>query len=158
MTDPVQRVQAALDALGLGIRVQVFDVSTGTASEAAAAVGCDLGAIVKSLCFIVHDRLVLILTAGDRRVDAKALRQILSASKRQVRIADPETVRQVTGFDVGGVAPVGHLHPLTTLIDSGLARFDVVYAAAGSANSIFAIPYKTLVAVTAGQVHDLSKE
>jgi prolyl-tRNA editing enzyme YbaK/EbsC (Cys-tRNA(Pro) deacylase) len=150
-------VQSALDALGLDIQVQTFDMPTSTAPEAAAAIGCELGAIVKSLCFLLMDQPVLVLTAGDRRVDVKALRQIYHLSKRQVRIADPETVEQVTGFAVGGVPPLGHPRPLTTLVDRSLSRFDMVYAAAGTDNSIFAIPYATLLQVTGGTVHHLSR-
>jgi prolyl-tRNA editing enzyme YbaK/EbsC (Cys-tRNA(Pro) deacylase) len=143
--------------LGLDIQVRRFEKSTGTAPEAAAAVGCELGAIVKSLCFVIDDRAVLILVAGDRYVDSKALRRIYGVSKRKVRIADPQRVEAETGFSVGGVAPVGHLRPLTTLIDRSLSRFKTVYAAAGSADSIFPIPYETLVEVTQGQVHELSR-
>jgi Cys-tRNA(Pro) deacylase len=144
--------------MGLDIQVQHFDVSTSTAPEAASAVGCELGAIVKSLCFIVDGRLVLVLTPGDRRVDAKALRRIFGASKRQTKIADPETVKRLTGFAVGGVPPVGHPQPLTTLIDQSLSRFETVYAAAGSRNSIFAIRYEVLVRISGGQVADVSTE
>jgi prolyl-tRNA editing enzyme YbaK/EbsC (Cys-tRNA(Pro) deacylase) len=154
--DPSGRVQAALDALGLGIEVQHFDLSTGTAPEAAAAIGCELGAIVKSLCFLIDDEPVLVLAAGDRRVDDKALRRIFNVSKRRVKIADPERVLACTGFVVGGVPPLGHLRSLPTLIDRSLSRFDIVYAAAGSDHSIVAIPYKTLLRVTHGQVHDLT--
>lgn len=157
MSDPANRVQVTLDTLGLNIRVQRFDVPTSTAAEAAAAIGCALGAIVKSLCFVVHERPVLVLAAGDRQVDVRALREIFGASKRQVRIADAETVRQATGFDVGGVAPVGHPQPMTTLIDHSLSRFEMVYAAAGSSNTIFPIPYKTLVEITGGQVCELTR-
>jgi prolyl-tRNA editing enzyme YbaK/EbsC (Cys-tRNA(Pro) deacylase) len=156
--DPIARVQSALDALELSIQVQTFDVPTSTAQEAADAIGCPLGAIVKSLCFLVDETLVLVLAAGDRRVDTKVLRQIYGVSKRKCRIADPETVLRITGFAIGGVAPVGHLEPLTTLIDDSLSRFETVYAAAGTGNSIFGIPYATLVEVTAGQVHELAKE
>jgi prolyl-tRNA editing enzyme YbaK/EbsC (Cys-tRNA(Pro) deacylase) len=158
MQDPADRVQAALDALELGIRVQRFDQSTGTAPEAAAAVGCELGAIVKSLCFLIDGQPVLVLAAGDRQVDSKALRRIYSVSKRKVKIADPETVEAETGYAVGGVPPLGHPRPLTTLIDRSLSRYETVYAAAGSVNSIFPIPYRTLVEVTQGQVLDLVQE
>jgi prolyl-tRNA editing enzyme YbaK/EbsC (Cys-tRNA(Pro) deacylase) len=154
--DPSSRVQAALDALELGIKVQRFGRSTGTAPEAAAAIGCELGAIVKSLCFLVDDQPVLVLAAGDRRVDDKALRRIFNVSKRRVKIADPERVLACTGFSVGGVPPLGHLQPLPTLIDRSLSRFSTVYAAAGSDHSIVAIPYETLLRITHGQVHDLT--
>lgn len=155
MPDPTARVQAALDALGLGIEVRTFDVPTSTAPEAASAVGCELGAIVKSLCFLVDGSLVLVLVAGDRRADVKALRQKHRVSKRKCRIADPETVLRTTGFAVGGVPPLGHLEPLPTLVDRSLSRFETVYAAAGTADSIFAIKYETLVEATGGEVCDL---
>ena len=158
MQDPTARVQAALDEMGLDIEVKHFQVSTSTAPAAAEAVGCELGAIVKSLCFLVEGKAVLVLAAGDRRVDAKALRRIFGVSKRQVKIADPETVERVTGFAVGGVPPIGHPQPLTTLIDQSLSRFEIVYAAAGSANSMFPIRYDVLVAASGGQVADLSTE
>jgi len=156
--DPSNRVQATLDALGLDIQVQRFHDSTASAPQAAAAIGCELGAIVKSLCFIIDGRPVLVLAAGDRRVDSKALRRILNVSKRKVKIADPETVRACTGFEVGGVPPLGHPQPLTTLIDASLSRFETVYAAAGSPHAILSIPYETLVRVTGGEVHELSVE
>ena len=158
MLDPVDRVQAALDALGLDIRVLRLSESTGTAPEAAAAAGCALGAIVKSLCFLIEGRPVLVLAAGDRQVEGKALRRIYHTSKRGVRIADPQRVEAETGYAVGGVPPLGHPRPLETLIDRSLSRFETVYAAAGSDTSLFAIPYRTLVEVTGGQVHELTRE
>jgi prolyl-tRNA editing enzyme YbaK/EbsC (Cys-tRNA(Pro) deacylase) len=156
--NPVERVQIALDAHRLGIQVQTFERSTSTAQKAAEAVGCDLGAIVKSLCFLIAGQPVLVLTAGDRRVNSKALRQILGVSKRQVKIADAGTVQQATGFAIGGVAPIGHPKPLMTLIDASLSRFEIVHAAAGSANTIFSIPYEALVEITRGQVYDLTTD
>jgi len=155
--DPTAIVQAALDALGLEIRVQRFEVPTSTAEEAAVAVGCDLGAIVKSLCFEVDGRPVLVLVAGDRQVDTKALRRIFGVSKRKVRIASPALVEEATGFAVGGVPPLGHVHPLPILIDRSLSRFETVYAAAGSASSLFPVRYTTLIEVTGGEVYDLTE-
>lgn len=154
--DPTAAVQAALDALGLGIRVQRFEEPTSTAEEAAAAVDCELGAIVKSLCFKVDGNPVLVLVAGDRQADSKALRRIYEVSKRKVRIASPALVEEVTGYAVGGVPPLGHVQELPVLIDRSLSRFATVYAAAGTPNSLFAIPYEVLVESTGGEVHDLS--
>jgi Cys-tRNA(Pro) deacylase len=154
--DPTAAVQAALDALGLRIRVQRFEEPTSTAEEAAAAVGCELGAIVKSLCFEVDGKPVLVLVAGDRQVDSKALRRIYGVSKRKVRIASPALVEEATGYSVGGVPPVGHTTRLPILIDRSLSRFEMVYAAAGTPNSLFAIPYEVLVEATSGEVHNLS--
>jgi prolyl-tRNA editing enzyme YbaK/EbsC (Cys-tRNA(Pro) deacylase) len=155
-TDPTAAVQAALDALGLDVQVQRFTVTTSTAQEAAAVVGCELGAIVKSLCFEIDGRPVLVLVAGDRQVDQKALRRIFGVSKRKVRIASPALVREATGYAVGGVPPLGHLQPLPTLIDRSLSRFATVHAAAGTPSSLFAIRYEVLVEATGGEVHDLT--
>jgi Cys-tRNA(Pro) deacylase len=155
-TDPAAAVQAALDALGLDIRVQRFAMPTSTAEEAAAAVGCELGAIVKSLCFEIDGQPVLVLVAGDRQVDSKALRRIFAVSKRKVRIASPALVEEATGYAVGGVPPLGHAHPLPTLVDRTLSRFETVHAAAGTPNSLFAIRYSTLVEATGGEVKDLT--
>jgi len=155
--DPTATVQAALDALGLEIRVRRFEVPTSTAEEAAVAVGCDLGAIVKSLCFEVDGRPILALVAGDHQVDTKALRRIFGVSKRKVRIASPALVEEATGFAVGGVPPLGHVHPLPILIDRSLSRFETVYGAAGNASSLFPIRYATLIEVTGGEVHDLTE-
>lgn len=155
-TDPAAAVQSALDALGLGIRVQHFEAPTSTAEEAAAAVGCELGAIVKSLCFEIDGRPVLVLVAGDRQVDSKALRRIFAVSKRKVRIANAALVEQATGYAVGGVPPLGHAQSLPVLIDRSLSRFETVYAAAGTPNSLFAIGYEVLVEATGGEVHDLA--
>jgi Cys-tRNA(Pro) deacylase len=155
--DPTATVQAALDTLGLGIRVQRFEKPTSTAEEAAAAVGCDLGAIVKSLCFEVDGRPVLVLVAGDRQVDSKALRRIYDVSKRKVRIASPALVEEATGYAVGGVPPLGHTGRLPVLIDRSLSRFETVYAAAGTPNSLFGIHYEVLVEATDGEVHDLTR-
>ncbi len=77
-------------------------------------------------------------------------------SKRKVKIADPETVAQLTGFAVGGVPPLGHVRPMQTLIDRSLSRFEIVHAAAGTSNTIFPIAYQTLIEVTKGEVHDLT--
>jgi prolyl-tRNA editing enzyme YbaK/EbsC (Cys-tRNA(Pro) deacylase) len=161
-SDPVERVQAALDALDLGIQVQRFEVPTATAAQAADAIGCELGAIVKSLCFLVDANQkpgwqpVLVLAAGDRRVDPKALRRLFQVSKKKVKIADPEAVLAATGFPVGGVPPLGHPAPLLTLIDESLGRFETVYAAAGSDDTIFPIAYETLVQVTGSEVRALT--
>jgi Cys-tRNA(Pro) deacylase len=155
---PAATVQGALDTLGLGVQVQHFDAPTSTAEEAAAAVGCERGAIVKSLCFEVDGKPVLVLVAGDRQVDSKALRRIYGVSKRKVRIASPALVQEATGYGVGGVPPIGHTRPLPVLIDRSLSRFETVYAAAGTPNSLFAIRYEALVEATGGEVHDLSRQ
>lgn len=153
-----QDVQAVLEALGLELRVQVFDASTATAPQAAAAIGTELGSIVKSLCFVVDGQPVLVLAAGDRLVDDRKLAALYGVGRKKVRIADAETTLRATGYAPGGVAPVGHPQPLPILIDATFERYEVVYAAAGSPNAIFPIPLPTLIQITGGRLVDIAKE
>jgi prolyl-tRNA editing enzyme YbaK/EbsC (Cys-tRNA(Pro) deacylase) len=154
---PHERVQAALDQLAPGIQVHLMPESTATAPEAAAAAGCKLGAIVKSLLFVIDGRPVLVLVAGDQIADQKKLGGLYGVGKKKVRIADAETVRRATGFEVGGVPPIGHTTPLPVLIDQTLGRFETVWAAAGSRNAIFPIPFSRLVEITGGRVTDVAR-
>ena len=149
---PSERVQAALDAMKLDVHVVEFAVSTATAPEAAAAAGCELGAIVKSLLFLIGSQPTLILVAGDRLADHKKLAARFGVGKKKVRLADSETVLRVTGYEVGGVPPVGHNEKLPTLIDESLGRFPIVWAAAGAHCAVFPIAYAKLVEITDGQV------
>jgi prolyl-tRNA editing enzyme YbaK/EbsC (Cys-tRNA(Pro) deacylase) len=150
-------VEAALEGLGLETRVLTFDDSTATAPEAAEAIGTALGSIVKSLCFVVAGQPVIVLTAGDRRVDDRKLSALYGVGRKKVKIADAETTIATTGYGPGGVPPVGHRRALPVWIDETLARFEIVYAAAGSENAIFAVPYETLVEITGGSVGDVAK-
>lgn len=154
--DPVERVKQALAATGLdpGL-VRELPADTSTAASAARAVDAPQGSIVKSLIFLAEGVPILVLVAGDQRADVKRLRADLDLSKRQLRIAQPAEVLQHTGFEVGGVPPVGHTPPLRTLIDRTLGRFDTVWAAAGNAHAVFPIAYEQLVAITNGEVLDL---
>jgi prolyl-tRNA editing enzyme YbaK/EbsC (Cys-tRNA(Pro) deacylase) len=152
----VDRVRQALAEHGLDIAVRELPQSTRTASQAAQAIGCDLGAIVKSLLFLADGKPVLVLVAGDRRADPILLRTVLGAG--QVAMANADRVRAETGFTIGGVPPVGHSRPLQVHIDRSLSRFETVWAAAGGPNAVFPIQYTTLVRITAGQVADVIAE
>ena len=155
---PSERVQAALDAMGLGIHVVEFTVSTATAPEAAAAAGCELGAIVKSLLFLIDGQPVLALVAGDRMADHKQLAARFRVGKKKVKLADAETVLRVTGYEVGGVPPVGHNTQLLTLVDESLSRFETVWAAAGAHNAVFPILYTRLIEITGGRAAVFTEE
>ncbi len=155
---PSARVQAALDEMGLGINVVEFAASTATAPEAAAAAGCELGAIVKSLLFLIDNRPTLVLVAGDRMADSKKLAARFNVGKKRCKLADPETVRNVTGYEVGGVPPIGHRQKLPVLVDESLGRFETVWAAAGTHNAVFPIPYSQLLEITGGQVAALTED
>jgi prolyl-tRNA editing enzyme YbaK/EbsC (Cys-tRNA(Pro) deacylase) len=156
--NPVERVRQALHSAGLDPElVRELPADTSTAEAAALAVGTPQGSIVKSLVFLADGVPLLVLAAGDQRVDVKRLRAMLGLSKRRLRIAQPAKVQALTGFEVGGVPPVGHDPPLRTLIDRTLARYDTVWAAAGSAHAVFPIAYQQLVAITNGEVMDLAQ-
>lgn len=157
--EPVQRVREALAGVGLDPdRVQELPADTRTAEAAAQAVGAPVGSIVKSLVFLADGHPLLVLVAGDRRADLKRLRAELGLSKKRLRIAQPDEVQTLTGFEVGGVPPVGHEPRLRTVIDDSLGRFDWLWAAAGSGHAVFPIRYTRLVDITAGEVMDLAEE
>ncbi len=151
-------VQAALGALGLNIRVQIFDASTATSQQAADAIGTELGSIVKSLCFFIDNEPVIVLGSGDQRMDERKLGALRGVSRKKVKMATAEQSIEVTGYAPGGVPPVGHRHKLPIYIDDMLARYEMVYAAAGSPNAIFPIPFKTLVQITGGSVVDVARK
>ena len=156
--NPVERVRQALQSAGLDPDlVRELPADTSTAEAAAQAVGTPQGSIVKSLLFLADGAPLLVLAAGDQRVDVKRLRSALGLSKRRLRIAQPAEVLAHTGFEVGGVPPVGHSPPLRTLIDNTLGRYDTVWAAAGSAHAVFPIAYEQLLTITGGEVMDLAQ-
>jgi prolyl-tRNA editing enzyme YbaK/EbsC (Cys-tRNA(Pro) deacylase) len=140
-----RRVQEALRALGLPAEVRELDDSTRTAPEAAAAVGCELGAIVKSLVFrgAGTGEAVLALVSGDNRADEA---RISARVGETVLRADADFVRTATGYAIGGVPPVAHPAPLRTLVDEDLLRFETVWAAAGTPRAVFPIDPAQLAA------------
>jgi prolyl-tRNA editing enzyme YbaK/EbsC (Cys-tRNA(Pro) deacylase) len=150
-----ERVRAALAANGVHpARVKEFADSTATAVDAAAAIGTSVGRIVKSLVFMAGERPILVLASGPNRVD---LRKVAALVGQPIARANADQVRELTGFAVGGVPPIGHTQPLMTLIDRDLLEHDEVWAAAGTPNSVFAIDPHDLVRITAGAVADVAQ-
>jgi prolyl-tRNA editing enzyme YbaK/EbsC (Cys-tRNA(Pro) deacylase) len=143
------RVADRLSAAGLDVTVVEHAQSSRTAEEAAATAGCELGQIVKSLVFVDDAGPVLVLCAGDRRVDAAGL---------GVRRAKPDQVREATGFAIGGVPPLGHPAPVRTLVDASLRRFETVWCAAGTPNAVFEVGTEDLIAALPdGEVRELTE-
>jgi prolyl-tRNA editing enzyme YbaK/EbsC (Cys-tRNA(Pro) deacylase) len=141
-------VQERLRARGLDVEVQVLPDSTRTAADAAAAVGCEPGQIVKSLVFRRGEQPVMVLCAGDRRVDAKRL---------GLDAATAEEARAATGFAIGGVPPLGHDRELETIADESLRRFETVWCAAGTPHAVFEVSTEALLAALASaSVADVS--
>lgn len=151
--EPVQRVQRALRDGGSLAEIVVLERTARTVHNAAEALDVPLGAIVKSLIFEIDRRIVLALIAGDRQCAIEALPNTLDLSGRALR-ADAEEVRQVTGFSIGGVAPIGHLKSIPTVLDASLRRFDLLYAAAGHPFCVFATDFGELARLTAARLSD----
>ena len=147
----VKRVREALAEAGSDARVIELAATARSAGDAAASVGVELGAIVKSLVFAHDDRAVMALVSGDRRCDTEALAAALGL-KGTVGRADVDLVRRATGFTIGGVPPVAHATALPTAIDAALTRFDVVYAAAGHPHCVFATSAGELARLTGALV------
>ena len=144
------KVQARLRERGLDVEVRELPDSTRTARDAAAACGCELGQIVKSLVFVVGGSVAMVLCAGDRRVDTAALGD-------GARPASPDEAREATGFAIGGVPPLGHERELPTFADASLRRFARVWCAAGTPNAVFEVELESLLAaLPAPQVLELS--
>ncbi|HSH21269.1 MAG TPA: YbaK/EbsC family protein [Candidatus Caenarcaniphilales bacterium] len=149
MLEPRPAVQRVLDAAtrkGVELHVVTFDESTHTAAEAAAAVGAEVGQIVKSLVFVVPSddgpQPCLALVSGANTVDLPRLAAVLGEPR--IRRATADEARQLTGFVIGGIPPFGHRESIRTVMDSDLGRFETVWAAAGTANSVFEVPPATL--------------
>jgi prolyl-tRNA editing enzyme YbaK/EbsC (Cys-tRNA(Pro) deacylase) len=146
-----RRVQQALVNAGIASRVVQLPQSARTAVEAAAAIGCQVGQIAKSLVFRREDahRPVLIIASGPNRVDEPLASSHLNTTLGK---ADADFVRATTGYAIGGVPPLGHEQPIETLIDEDLLRFDTIWAAAGTPHAVFSIAPAELVRASGGRV------
>lgn len=149
------RVRAYLEARGLADGLVEFEQSTKSAQQAADAIGCELGQIVKSLVFVVGGRPVLALIAGDRRGDAAAIGDLLGGGK--ARFAEEDTVLSATGYAVGGVSPFDLPDALPVFADESLARFEVVYPAAGTSSSMVRVGLAQLLELSGAKVADISR-
>lgn len=145
------QVQAALRAAGSRADVVELADSTRSSSEAAAAIGVEVGQIAKSLVFVVDGEPVVAVLSGVDRLDVGKLRRLRGAASASR--ADAETVRAATGFPIGGVSPVGHDTPV--VVDRGLADYDVIWAAAGTPNAVFRTTFDELVAASGAEVGDV---
>jgi prolyl-tRNA editing enzyme YbaK/EbsC (Cys-tRNA(Pro) deacylase) len=150
-----QRVQAALDAAGLASRVRELEIAARTSQQAADALGIAVGQIAKSLIFRAEasGRAVLVIAAGDRRVDEA---RIAAALGEPIGRADPAFVREHSSFAIGGVAPLAHAKPMATFIDASLRRFEVVWAAGGTPHCVFPIAPAELLRVSRGTELDVA--
>jgi prolyl-tRNA editing enzyme YbaK/EbsC (Cys-tRNA(Pro) deacylase) len=153
LSPSAQRVQNALDAFGVELQVVEMPNSTRTSAEAAAAVGCTVGQIAKSLIFRGKEsaRPLLVIASGSNRVDEKKIAAIFG---EKIEKPDADYVRTRTGFVIGGVPPVGHAEQLAILIDADLLQYEEIWAAAGTPNAVFRLTPQQLVEITRGEVVD----
>jgi prolyl-tRNA editing enzyme YbaK/EbsC (Cys-tRNA(Pro) deacylase) len=149
-----RKVQAALDSLGLPLQVVELPASTRTAVEAAQAIGCQVGQIVKSLVFRRKNTglPLLVIASGANRVNEKKINEEIG---EMIGKADADFVRQQTGFAIGGVPPLGHTQPIQTLIDADLFNYQEIWAAAGTPFAVFRLTPADLVTITQGRVLEI---
>ena len=151
--EPVKRAEKALKTFDQNLNVIVLEKTARTANDAATALGCNVGAIVKSLLFRAGDNYILSLVSGDKRCSLNKLKKIIN--EKDVSMASPEAVKENTGYTIGGVSPVGHLKQCKILIDKSLERFPDIFGAAGHPNAVFKINYNKLIKITNGTPEDI---
>jgi len=151
--EPVKRAEKFLKNFDQSLEVLVLENSARTAQDAATALACDVGAIVKSLLFRTESTFILCLVAGDKRCSLNKLKKI--KDKKDISMATPEDVKTQTGYTIGGVSPIGHLEDIEIIIDNSLERFNELFAAAGHPNCVFKINYNDIQKITNGKVKDI---
>jgi prolyl-tRNA editing enzyme YbaK/EbsC (Cys-tRNA(Pro) deacylase) len=156
LSSSAQRVQEALRERGVEARVRELPASTRTAADAAAAIGCAVGQIAKTLVFrrLADDQPILVVAGGGNRVDERRLAELAGGP---VAKADADFVRQRLGYAIGGVPPVGHGQPIVTFVDEDLLVLETVWAAAGTPHAVVPLTPAELVAVTGGRVSRLAE-
>ena len=153
--EAVKRAVKSLKNFDNKLKVQILENTAKTAEEAATALGCSVGAIVKSLLFKTGDKFLLCLVSGDRRCSLNKLKKILN--QKNVSMANPDDVKRITGYTIGGVSPVGHLTKLKIFLDNNLKRFTKIYAAAGHPNAVFGIDLNQFIILTSAEIEEFTE-
>ncbi len=152
--EPIKRVDQFIKKFDPNLKILVLNNTARTASDASKSLGCELGAIIKSLVFKANNDFVICLVSGDKRCSLNKLKKILK--KNDVAMASADEVKKNTGFSIGGVAPVAHLKKFNILIDKYLSRFNYIYGAAGHPDCVFKISYNELIKLTNGTEIDIT--
>ena len=153
--EAVKRVEELLKEFDQKLSVIILDNSARTALEAASSLGCEVGAIVKSLLFKTDNSFTLFLVSGDKRASLNKIKKNLIIEDASMATADE--VKKITGFAIGGVSPIGHLNKIPIIIDNSLGRFENLYAAAGHPNCVFKIDFTNLQKITKGLVKEITE-
>mgnify|MGYP001137018048 FL=1 len=149
----VKRVEKSLKEFDPKQNVIVLKSSARTALEAASSLDCEVGAIVKSLLFKTENTFTLCLVAGDKKASLNKIKKELNI--KDASMATAEEVKDITGFTIGGVSPIGHLNKINILIDNSLKRFNSLFAAAGHPNCVFKINFINLQKITYGSIKEI---
>ena len=153
--EPVKRVEKILKEFDESLNIIVLETSARTANEAASSLGCEVGAIVKSLLFKTEDSFTLCLVAGDKRASLNRIKKALKI--KDASMASADDVKNITGYTIGGVSPIGHLKKIEILIDKSLSRFNLLFAAAGHPNCVFKIDFTNLKKITNGVTEEITE-
>ena len=153
--EPVKRAEKSIKEYNSEMSIIVLDSSAKTAIEAASSLGCEVGAIVKSLLFKTENSFTLFLVSGDKKASLNKIKKTLNI--KDASMASPDDVKNITGYTIGGVSPVGHLNKIEIFIDHSLARFENLYAAAGHPNCVFKTNFDDLQKITNGFVKDITQ-
>ena len=153
--EPVKRAEKAIKAFDSKLEIICLAQTARTAEDAATALGCNVGAIVKSLLFKTGDKFCLCLVSGHKRCSLNKLKKKLN--QKDVSMANPEEVKKITGYTIGGVSPIRHLVNTKIYMDQHLERFLKVFAAAGHPNAVFGITFFELKKLTNSEVDDLTE-
>ncbi len=153
--EPVKRVEKILQEFDGTQKIIVLDTSARTALEAASSLGCEVGAIIKSLLFKTGSNFTLCLVAGDKRASLNKIKKTLKI--KDASMASAEDVKNITGYTIGGVSPIGHLKKINILIDKSLNRFNALFAAAGHPNCVFEIDFNNLQKITNGYTEEITE-
>ena len=153
--EPVKRAEKSIKEYNNEMSVIVLDSSAKTAIEAALSLGCEVGAIVKSLLFKTENTFTLFLVSGDKKASLNKIKKTLNI--KDTSMASPDDVKNITGYTIGGVSPVGHLNKIEIFIDHSLARFENLYAAAGHPNCVFKTNFDDLQKITNGFIKDITQ-
>ena len=151
--EAVKRAEKFLKGFDQSLEVIILENSARTAQDAAKALDCNVGAIVKSLLFRAGDDFILCLVAGDKRCSLNKLKKL--KDKKDISMASPEEVKTQTGYTIGGVSPIGHLNKTEIIIDKSLERFIQLFAAAGHPNCVFKINFINIQKITNGKIKDI---
>ena len=153
--EPVKRAEKSIKEYNNEMSVIVLDSSAKTAIEAALSLGCEVGAIVKSLLFKTDNTFTLFLVSGVKKASLNKIKKTLNI--KDASMASPDDVKNITGYTIGGVSPVGHLNKIEIFIDHSLARFENLYAAAGHPNCVFKTNFDDLQKITNGLIKDITQ-